>query len=183
MVHREEGVLSFLCTLPQFRRLMLCCQSVAHSYILSLLPSSQLDCETECMEAFQWVCTVVPNFQAMERGVCHTLWLASRLLTSPFPGRDYPQVTTVACAPELEGLEVTFRFTKVKYHGINLSSGVVVYAVWHAVVADDCDSLNWEFLGNITIKYVANLHSLLMKVRQHGEQSAPRERTYIIHSH
>lgn len=85
---------------------------------------------------------MVPNFQAMERGVCHTLWLASRLLTSPFPGRDYPQVTTVACAPELEGLEVTFRFTKVKYHGINLSSGVVVYAVWHAVVADDCDSLN-----------------------------------------
>lgn len=178
-------MLAFLCTLPQFRRLMLCCLSVAHSYILSLLPSSQLNCETECMETFQWFYTVVPKLQSMEKGVCHTLWLPSSLLTwISFPGRDrLPSGDNCGMCTWTGGLEVTFRFTKVKYRGINLSSRVVVYAVWHAVVADDCDSLNCEFLGNITIKYVASHHGLLMKVRQHGGHSAPSERTYIIHSH
>lgn len=38
--------------------------------------------------------------------------------------------------------------------------------VWYAVVADDCDLSTCEFLRNTTVKYVASLYYLLMKVRR-----------------
>lgn len=139
-------------------------QRAACSWILSLLPNSQFSWKTGCAGPFHWFWTAVSNLPAMDMGLCHFL---------PKQGLSPPQVCTVECTPEMEDLEVTFGFTKAD---IAISTRLVLFSrlvsvVWCALVADDCDSLTCDSLGIITIKYIANCHYLLLKVRQHGVHS------------
>lgn len=118
LVPREGVVLSFPCILSQFRWLILCCQSAACSCIPSLLPNSQLSCKTGCTELFQWFWTVAADLPAMGMGECHFL---------PRHGLSLCQLTAVAYAPDLKGLELAFVFTVA---GIAMSSSLVLSAGW-----------------------------------------------------
>lgn len=113
----EHPQLSFICTLSQFRWLILCYQSAACSSTLSLLPNSA-ELKDWLDRAFSVVWTVVANLPDMGMGECNFLpehWLSLCWLSA------------VAYTPDLEGLELTFGFTEA---GIAMSTSLVFSAEW-----------------------------------------------------
>lgn len=139
VVPREGVLFSFLCTLSQFRWLILCCQSAACFYILSLLPNSQLSYKTSWTGLFQWFWTVAAIFQPWG-------WES----VTSFLGTGW-----VSAGSQLWHILLTWRAwnwlldsqKQVLPWAPGFSCQQVVSVVWCAVVADDWDSLTCDFLG------------------------------------
>lgn len=122
VVPREGVVLSFHCTLSQFRWLILCCQSAACSCVPSLLPNSQLSCKIGWTELFQWFWAAEADLQAKGVGDCCFL---------PRHGLSLHWFS-VAYTPDLKGLELAFGFTEA---GTATSRSLVfLWCLWSAVL-------------------------------------------------
>lgn len=110
--------------------------------------------------------TVVPNPPAMETAVCHFLPRQGLSPPPPRPGPWHVHLSWRAWKRLWDSQK------QVLPEGPGLSFSAE-WCLWSGVLSLlMTDSLTCDFLGNITIKYAANCHCLLMKVRQHGVHSA-----------